>query len=162
MNQQKKVLELLTSLSIEYDMMQHRAAFTVKDMDELNLDLYGYGCKNLFVRDSAGKRFFLIVLGKDKRADLKDIQKQLGTSRLSFASEERLYEYLGITKGSVSALAIINDHDLAVQMVLDQDLRGRERLGFHPNDNTATVWISFDSLIKVVKHSGHTVQYIEV
>lgn len=162
MNQQKKVLDLLTSLGIKYDFMQHQAAFTVKDMDELNLDRYGYGCKNLFVRDSAGKKFFLIVLGKDKRADLKEIQKQLGTSRLSFASEERLYEHLGITKGSVSALAIINDHEHAVQMVLDQDLHGRERLGFHPNDNTATVWISFDSLVKVIEHSGHIIRYIEV
>ena len=162
MNQKEKTLEVLDDLGIQYDIMQHRAAFTVRDMDELNLHLYGYGCKNLFVKNSAGKSFFLVVLGSDKRADLKKIQKQLGCSRLSFASEESLFEHLEITRGSVSPLAIINDRNNAVEVVIDQDLEGRDRLGFHPNDNTATVWISFDALIKVIKYSGHDVQYIEV
>jgi len=162
MEQQTRALEVLNTLGIQYDILQHQAAFTVKDMDEMNLDQYDCGCKNLFVRDSAGKRFFLIVLGKDKRADLKGIQKQLGCSRLSFASEESLYEHLAITKGSVSPLAIINDHSGAVEMVIDRDLMGQERLGLHPNENTATVWISFAALQKVITYSGHDFSFISI
>jgi len=162
MDAQKRVLELLDTLGIKYDIMHHRAAFTVQDMDELQLDCYGYGVKNLFVRDAKGKRFFLIVLGIEKRADLKGIQEQLGCSRLSFASEDRLNEHLAIPKGSVSPLAIINDHSHSVEMVFDRDLQGKERLGVHPNDNTATLWISFEALTRVIGHSGHTFRFIDV
>ncbi|MGE5390207.1 MAG: prolyl-tRNA synthetase associated domain-containing protein [Deltaproteobacteria bacterium] len=162
MDQQQRVLDLLDAMGIKYDILRHRAAFTVKDMDELELDRYGYGVKNLFVRDSSGKRLFLIALGKDKRADLKGIQKQLGCSRLSFASEESLFENLAITKGSVSPLAIINDASRAVEMVMDQDLKGKERLGLHPNDNTATLWISFDALQRIIENSGHDIKFINV
>lgn len=162
MDQQQRVLDMLDKMGIQYDMIKHRAAFTVKDMDELKLEIYGYGVKNLFLRDSSGKLLFLIVLGKDKRVDLKGLQKQLGSSRLSFASEDTLLQNLAVTKGSVSPLAIINDVGHAVQVVIDQDLIGKERLGLHPNDNTATLFISFEAMQKVIESSGHDIRFISI
>ncbi|MEN6389107.1 MAG: prolyl-tRNA synthetase associated domain-containing protein [Syntrophomonas sp.] len=161
-NPQEKVLKKLDSMGIEYQLVHHPAAFTVEDMDELNLSEYGEGCVNLFLRDDKGKRHFLVVMLIHKRADLKSIQKQLGCSRLGFASEERLYRFLKLRKGEVTPLGIINDHDAVVETALDRDLIGQKRLGFHPNDNTATVWISFDDLVRIIEQNGNKIHFVDV
>ena len=162
MNRQEKVFELLGSLNIDYTVQTHRAVFTIEDIDKLNLSQYGHVCKNLFLRDAKGERHFLVVLCKDKKADLKMIQEQLGSSRLSFASEERLKKYLQLNKGEVSPMGIINDDGLCVEVALDKDLIGQNTLGFHPNDNTATIWISFDALKKVIDHHGNPIHFVSV
>ena len=161
-NPQQKVFRMLNALQIEYQVINHQAVFTVEDMVKLNITQYGDVCKNIFLKDAKGQRHFLVVLDKDKKADLKSIQKQLGCTRLSFASEGKLLEYLHLQKGEVTPLGIINDADAIVEVVLDNDLVGNKKLGFHPNDNTATVWISFDALIKIIKHNGNMVHFVTI
>jgi len=73
---------------------------------------------------------------------------------LSFASEERLFEYLHLHKGGVTPLI--------VEVVLDNDLVGNNKLGLHPNDDTATVWIPFDALIKIIEHNGNMVHFVTI
>jgi Ala-tRNA(Pro) deacylase len=103
-----------------------------------------------------------VILPKDKQADMKLISEQLGCSRLSFASEERLGRFLKLTKGSVSPLGILNDADASVDVVFDKSLMGKKRLGVHPNDNTATVWLSFDDLHDIVRRNGNAIHFIEL
>lgn len=162
MNPQEKVFEMLNALNIEYQIINHPAVFTVEDMGNLNITQYGDVCKNLFLSDANGKRYFRVVLDKDKKADLKSIQKQLGCTRLSFVSEERLLKYLNLQKGEVTPLGIINDPDAFVEVVLDNDLAGKNKLGFHPNDNTATIWISFDALNKIIKQNGNMIHFVTI
>lgn len=162
MNQQEKVFERLNALDIEYQITNHPAVFTIEEMDNLNISQYGDVCKNLFLRDAKGTRHFLVVLDKDKKADLKSIQRQLGCTNLSFASEERLYKYLQLQKGEVTPLGIINDQDGIVEVVLDNDLAGKNRLGVHPNDDTATIWISFDALKKVIEKNGNKIHFVTI
>lgn len=162
MNPREKVLATLNALNIEYQLINHPAAFTVEEMDNLNLPQYGVGCKNLFLRDDKGRRHFLVVIDKDKTADLKSIQVQLGCSRLGFASEERLMKYLHLHKGEVTPLGIINDPDALVEVVIDNDLIGADKLGVHPNDNTATVWISYDDLQKIIEQNGNRIHYVTI
>ena len=103
-----------------------------------------------------------MVLIKDKKADLISIQKQLGCTRLGFASEARLFKYLRLQKGEVTPLGIINDPDALVEVVLDNDLVGIDKLGVHPNDNTATVWISFDALQKIIEQNGNRIHVVNI
>ncbi len=119
-------------------------------------------CKNLFLRDYKGKRHILIVLKGSKQADLVLIRNEIGSSRLSFASDERLAKYLDVKKGSVSPLGLINDCEGAVEVYFDRDLESMSRLGFHPNDNTATVFMDFGSIKKYVESTGHTIKFIKV
>lgn len=158
----EKVLARLDDLDIEYQIMSHPAVFTVEEMDNLKITQYGDVCKNLFLRDAKGQRHFLVVLNKDKQANLKNIQKQLDCTRLGFASEERLYKYLQLHKGEVTPLGIINDPGCFVEVVIDNDLVGKDKLGFHPNDNTATVWISFAALRKVIEQSGNKIHFVHI
>lgn len=159
--QQEKVFALLKALHIDYQLVNHPAVFTAEEGLNLNISQYGDMCKNLFLRDDKGKRHFLVVLYKDKQADLKSIREQLGCTRLGFASEERLFKYLQLPKGSVTPLGIINDSDALVEVVLDKELIGKQKLGVHPNDNTATVWISFAALQKIIEHNGNTIHYVD-
>nr|WP_317412499.1 prolyl-tRNA synthetase associated domain-containing protein [uncultured Solibaculum sp.] len=161
MNKQE-VTQYLDQKGIAYDMMEHPPVYTIADMEELHITDQGNVCKNLFLRDAKGKRHFLVTLCKDKRADLKQIQQQLGCTKLSFASEERLQKYLGLVKGSVTPLGILNDQDCCVEMVFDRDLQGENRLGIHPNENTATLWISFENLLDLVKQHGNPIHMLDL
>ncbi|WP_286228336.1 prolyl-tRNA synthetase associated domain-containing protein [Neobacillus mesonae] len=152
----------MDNLGIKYKQMDHPPVYTIEDMEELKITEHGEVCKNLFLRDAKGKRHFLVVLGKDKQADIKSIQAQLGCTRLSFASKERLQKYLQLQKGAVTPLGVINDPEAAVEIVLDSSLEGKEQLGFHPNDNTATIWISYGDLIKFIRMNGNNIYNIEI
>ena len=161
MTERDKVFSVLNDLGIVYEVTTHPAVYTIEEIDTLGLDKHGGICKNLFLRDAAGHRHFLVVLRKDKKADLKALQAQLGTSRLGFASEERLHKYLKLTKGEVTPLGVLNDDARAVEIVFDRDLSGQACLGVHPNDNTATVWLSFESLLKVVTEHGSVFRFAD-
>ena len=108
--------------------------------DSLGVDR-GDAVKNLFLRNKKGDRHYLVILGIEKQADLRQLVKVIGDDRLSFGSAERLMKQLGVTPGTVSPFGLL--HDAATQRAGDrrQDLRAAERLIFHPNDNTASVTI---------------------
>ena len=158
----KDVLEALRSLEIPYEMTEHPPVYTIEEMEALGLTRQGQVAKNLFLRDAKGKRHFLVVLFKDKRADLKQLQEQLHSTKLSFASEERLEKYLGLQKGAVSPLGMFNDTPAQVEVAFDRDLSQCTAIGVHPNENTATLWISFEGLQKVASATGHTIQLIDL
>ena len=162
MDKQQKVFEKLDELKIKYEVMNHPAVYTIEQMDELGITKLDDVCKNLFLRDYKGKRHFIVVLDKDKQADLKKMRDQLGTTALSFASEERLQKYLQLSKGAVTPFGIINDTNCAVEVVFDKDLIGKKSLGFHPNENTATVWVSFDDIKEVIQQNGNKIAYVTV
>jgi len=148
------VLDHLKKMGISFEEIRHPAVFTIEEMDSLGIGKQGTVCKNLFLRDSRGKNYYLAVLRENKRADLKALSTKLG-SRLSFASGEQLMKYLGLTQGSVTPLGVLNDENCAVTVIFDDDLRFENRLGVHPNDNTATIWISFKDLKRVVEVHGN-------
>ena len=109
------------------------------------------------MKNSNGKKHYLVVLKGDKKADLKSIRSQIESSALSFASEERLQKYLGLLKGSVTPLGIINDEDHCVNIIIDNDLKNESIIGVHPNVNTSTVFISYNDMIKFINDFGNEV-----
>lgn len=162
MDKQQKVFQRLDELKLEYEVIHHPAVFTIDEIAGLELDKDGDIVKNLFLRDAKGIRHFLVVLDKDKKADLRIIRQQLGCTALSFASEERLEKYLQLSKGAVTPLGVINDADCCVEVVFDKDLIKKQKIGVHPNDNTATVWMSFDSLKTVIEQNGNRIEYVNI
>ena len=156
----EEVFTLLDKMGIQYEVEHHAAVFTIEDMENLNMVHIDKVAKNLFVRDDKKRNYYLLVIQKDKSANLKEVQNQLGSKRLSFASEGDLSKYLGLSKGEVTPFGVLNDTENAVNVVIDKDLAGYEFIGVHPNDNRATVWIAVGDLEKVLKSVGHKVQYI--
>lgn len=154
------VVQKLKDLGVTFEMEEHEAVYTIEEMERLGLDKRGEICKNLFLRDAPGKRHFLVVLCQDKQADLKILASKLNSSRLSFASEERLQKHLGLTKGSVSPLGMLNESSDGVEVVLDRDLASKPLVGVHPNDNTATVYMAFSDLERLLKGRGRSVTFV--
>lgn len=150
----------LDGMGISYEVEEHAPVFTIDEMRELGIK--GSVCKNLFLRDAKGRQHFLVVLPGDRQADLGALAAALGSSKLSFASEERLMKHLGLTKGSVTPLAVIQDPDHTVQVLLDESLTGMDRLGVHPLVNTATLWISGSDLLRFVRSCGNPVKIVSI
>ena len=103
-----------------------------------------------------------MIIREVKQADLKKVRDEIGSSRLSFASAERLMKYLNIEPGSVSPLGILNDKECVVPVFFDEDLKEYEYIAVHPNDNTATIWMKLTDLLDVIKMHGNQVNFISV
>ncbi len=162
MEEKQKVYDRLNNMGIKYEIINHPAVFTIDEMDNLGITIKAVICKNLFVRDAKGKKHYLIVLSKDKKANLAGLAEQIGSTKLSFASDERLWKYLGLTKGAVSPLGIINDVNQDVIVVIDKELIGIENLGVHPNDNTATVVLKYEDLKQIITENGNNIVFVNI
>lgn len=149
------VFKLLGEMGIEYELVEHKAVFTVEEADGLDLDSYGKGMKNLFLRDKKKQNYYVVTLCNEKRADLKDIRKKLGSTALSFASEEDLYELLKLIRGAVTPFGVINDTEHKVKVVFDEEMFEFERVGQHPCDNTATLWLNPYDLKRAIEKLGN-------
>ena len=160
MTEREKVFARLEELGVSYEVTEHPAVFTIGEMDALGLTAKGEVCKNLFLRDAKGRRHFLVVVPGEARADLRALAAQLESSKLSFASAERLEKYLGLKQGEVTPLGVLNDADAAVEVVFDRGLERFPCLGVHPNDNTATVWLSLADILRVGEGTGNEIRWV--
>ncbi len=117
--------------------------------------------KNLFLRDKHGA-LYLVVTACEKRLDLKGLSLQLSAPKLHFASEETLRERLGLGRGSVTVLGLINDADHRVQLWIDREIWDQDTFLCHPLVNTATLVLSRASLQRFFDISGHIVHLLEL
>lgn len=141
----QEVYKLLESNGIAFEKLGHEAVYTMEDMEKAGIVGKGTVCKNLFLRDAKGKNHYLVTVPEEKRVDMKILAGQIGSTKLSFASVERLEKYLGVEQGCVSPFGVLNDESRSVAVVFDEDLRSDKAVGIHPNDNTATVSITSTS-----------------
>jgi Ala-tRNA(Pro) deacylase len=149
--------DLLASLEahgIDAVTVDHPPAFTVADVAAAGLGLSGADTKNLFVKDEDGA-LVLIVARADPRVDLKFVASRMGLGRLSFGRSDALISALGVTPGSVTAFAVVNDPARKVRLVFDQQLMADERINCHPLENTATTNIAREDLLRFIRSTGH-------
>lgn len=154
------VYAALDALGIAHERHEHPAVFNAEEAAEHWGPIQGTQCKNLFLRNKKGDRHYLVVLEISKRAGLKELVRLVGDDRLSFGSPERLMTELGLTPGSVSPFGLMNDADGSVRVLIDQDLKGADRLIFHPNINTASVVVSWTGLENFLVTRSNSVRVI--
>jgi len=142
--------------------VDHPPVMTVEESERLVPPLPGAKTKNLFLRDKKGMRHFLVTVPHDVAVDLDALGDRLGAHRLGFASAERLLRHLGITPGSVSLLALVNDTTQAVEFVIDRRLWEGEAVHAHPLVNSATMVIPHAALERFLKATGHPARIIDV
>jgi len=145
---------ILEGLDVPTRLYHHQPVFTVGESLEIERDMPGAHCRNLFVRDKKGT-MFLVVAQNETLIDLKKLSDLLGCGRLSFGSPERLWTYLGVRPGSVCPFAIINDKDNAVTIVLDQLMMGADIVNYHPMENHMTIGLKPEDLIKFIRYADH-------
>ncbi|MEO6929134.1 MAG: prolyl-tRNA synthetase associated domain-containing protein [Casimicrobiaceae bacterium] len=150
----------LQALGIDCVRVDHPAVFTCDEATRVVPTLPGARTKNLFLRDRKGQRHLLVVVAQDKRVDLKQLGQMLDAKGLMLASDERLLRHLGVGAGSVSILALINDTDVAVELVVDADVWSAPAMLAHPLVNTATLVIDHDSILNFLQSTGHTARVV--
>ena len=161
-NVEFRIFNSLNKLKCDYFIHEHPALKTVEDSKVLRGIMEGGHSKNLFLRDKK-KNNFLITTNEDQKIDLKNLEKKLGTSRLSFGSPDRLYEFLGVKPGSVSPFALINDHKKRVSFYIDKNLLNEKILNFHPLTNNLTISLKtkdFEKFLQSIKRDYNEVPFI--
>jgi Ala-tRNA(Pro) deacylase len=158
---EKELLEFLESHQFQYRYVAHEAVFTCAEAEQKRPDLPGVSTKNLFLCDKKERRFFLVTTACEKQMDLAMLAEQLGVRKLRFASEENLKRMLGVTRGAVTMLGLVNDIEHAVELWVDSQMWGSDTFLCHPLVNTATLVLSKKSLEHFFALTGHTVRLFE-
>jgi Ala-tRNA(Pro) deacylase len=156
----KALLERLDSLGIAYKLYEHPPIFTVAEGLEMERDMPGIHCRNLFLRDKK-KTMFLISAANETAIDLKRLETLLPCDRISFGSPDRLWENLGVRPGSVCPYAIINDTQGVVTPILDAYMMQGEIVNFHPLINTMTIGVTPAELLEFFRSLGREPRIID-
>ncbi len=162
MRGQRQVYDCLDRLGIGFDYYEHPEAPTI----EIAARYYrGEGtvlCKNLFFRNHKGNRHYLVIMDSRHSMDIHEIERRLRQGKLSFASPERMMKHLGVRPGSVSLFALVNDSAHEVTLFVDNELRKAEKVSFHPNDNTASLVISNEAMMKFIESMGNPYEFLDL
>jgi Ala-tRNA(Pro) deacylase len=150
----------LDAHGIAHRTLEHPPVFRVGEGREIKAALPGGHTKNLFLKDAKDQLWLISALG-DTAIDLKALPKTIGSARLSFGSAERLYEALGVTPGSVTAFALINDRSRQVRFVVDAALLASDPVNFHPLTNAATTAVSRDGFLAFLSVLGVEPQVVD-
>ena len=157
-----RVYDLLDSLGIEYERIDHEPAMTIEACEEIDRVLEAVICKNLFLCNRQETDFYLLLIPGNKKFKTKDISAQIDSSRLSFGKPEYMEQFLDITPGSVSILGLMNDKENRVQLLIDEEVPQEEYIGCHPCINTSSLRIRTEDMVKKIipelKHSPKLVR----
>ena len=157
----EEVYQYLTDHGVSYEVTEHQAVSNMEELGAVELPYPEWDAKNLFVRDDKKRNYYLITVRGDKRVDLKEFRRRQGLRPLTFAGPEDLLAILGLTPGSVTPLGVLNDGEHRVHVYLDAEF-AEHRIGVHPNDNTATVWLAAEDLMRLLREHGAQVDVVPV
>ena len=159
---EEKVYDTLKKLNIEYEIYKHHQAHTMEELDEIQKQIGGIYCKNLFLRNSKGDINYLILVNGEKKVDTKALAKTINSTRLSFNSSEKLMELMQLTPGTVGPFGLLNNEEKNIKVLLDEEIVQAKRISFHPNNNAKTVVISYEGLIKYLEYVGNSFNVIKL
>lgn len=162
MNGDKKLYDLLNELNIQFEYIEHPPAPTIEIARQYWAGHDAQHCKNLFFRNHKGNKHYLVILNCDCDMDIHTIEKMLHQGKLSFASEKRMMNYLGVTPGSVTPFGLINDTEHHVHVFVDKNLQNASRISFHPCINTASLIISKEDFIRFLDYTKNTYEWLEL
>ncbi|KAH9117865.1 hypothetical protein LEN26_012370 [Aphanomyces euteiches] len=154
----EKIATAFQALGIPLENVDHAPAFTVEEQAAVVGHLPGTLTKNLVLKDKK-EGIFLICAASNQTVEVKTLAKKMqlvsNKVNLRFASEDVLHEVLKVKQGSVSPLAVMNDTENQVRLVLDEMLLKADKINCHPLQNDKTVSLTPADLLKFVRHYGH-------
>lgn len=157
---EEKVYDCLEQLSIPFQRVDHKAAHSIEDCEQIEQELQVKICKNLFLCNRQKTSFYLLLMEGDKRFVTKDFSKSIGASRLSFAGEADLLHYLNVTPGSASIFGLLYDKKKQVHLYIDQKVAEEEYLGCHPCKNTSSLKIKTKDILEIFLPSIGVIPHI--
>ena len=161
MMNEKELLAFLDVNDFVYERMEHPAMFTCAESEMHRPTVPAVSTKNLFLCDKKARRFFLAVTACEKTVQLEALALQINVPHLRFASEENLMRLLGVTRGSVTMMGLVNDVEQVVELWIDAEIWQSEHFLSHPLVNTATLILTKPDLERFFKLTRHTLHLFE-
>jgi Ala-tRNA(Pro) deacylase len=158
---EQEFLQFLSANDFHLDRLEHPAVFTCAEADEHHAGVNAVSTKNLFLCDKKARRFFLAVTACEKTVKLDALSEQFGVPHLRFGSEENLMRLLGVTRGSVTMMALVNDIGHEVDLWIDDEIWRGEQFLCHPLVNTATLVIPKAELMRFFTLTGHVPKFFK-
>jgi Ala-tRNA(Pro) deacylase len=159
-----RTYDFLDSLHIAYQRTDHERADNMEACNLIDAVLGVLICKNLFLCNRQKTKYYLLMMPGDKKFKTKELSAQIGSARLSFADAEDMLKYLDIEPGAVSVMGLMNDHDHAVQLLVDEDVLAGEYLGCHPCVCTSSLKMKTRDVVEIflpaVGHDFRTVHLV--
>jgi Ala-tRNA(Pro) deacylase len=150
-----RVYDLLDSLGIAYQRIDHEAAMTMEACAAVDEVLDATICKNLLLCNRQCTAFYMLMIPGNKVFKTSILSKKIGSSRLSFAAAEYMEQFLDITPGSLSVLGLMNDRENRVQLLIDADVLKGEYFGCHPCINTSSLRLRTADLLEKILPAVH-------
>lgn len=157
-NNEQEMLDFLDRRGFAYQRMSHPAVYTCAEAALHRPDVPAVSTKNLFLSDKKGRRFFLAVTACEKQVNLERLGELFDCPKLRFGSETKLQALLGVTRGSVTMLGLVNDTERQVELWIDAEIWPADHFLCHPLVNTATLVFSkqtLESLFTLTQHTVH-------
>lgn len=158
-----KVVALFEQLNLSKTVYSHEPLLTIDDTIKHMGHIEGSTlAKNLFIKDKK-HGLYVVTVKHDRDVNMKTLATLLECSgaNFRFADEAVLLEKLGIVKGSVSPLALINDEAGDVKFAIDKDLLSAELIHLHPLRNDRTVLTSPANLSTFLSHIKHEAKVLD-
>ena len=157
------VYAFLDELGIPYTRCDHEYANTMEDCKAVEAVLGAPICKNLLLTNRKQTDFYLLMMPGDRPFKTKDLTKQLGCARQSFATPEQMNQLLGAAPGSASAFELMHDKEGKVQLVMDRELLEGESISGHPCFSTSTLRLKrTDFLDRFLPAVGHQPVFVDL
>lgn len=157
---EKPLFDLLSQIGLQTATISHAPVFTVAESQGVKDDLPGGHSKNLFMKDKRGA-LVLVSAWQASVLPLNRLHRVLNCQRLSFTDADLLWETLGVTPGSVTAFALVNDRPASVRFVLDAALAAFGSMNFHPLRCDMTTSISVKDFMAFAAQTGHEVELVD-
>lgn len=160
---ERQAYQFLNDLGINCSYVDHDVATNMTAVEEMDKALDLPLCKNLFLRNNNKSQYYIVMLPGEKQANLKELQKQIESSRLSFGNEDALMEYMNLEAGSVTIMGLMYDKIGKVRLLIDEDMKNLDRFVCHPCVNTSSIVMSMDDCMnKLIPALEHPVTYIHL
>ena len=158
---EQEFLVFLDANGFVYRRSEHPAVFTCAEAELHRPGAAAVSTKNLFLCDKKARRFFLVVTACDKTVKLDQLSARLGVPHLRFGAEENLMRLLGVTRGAVTMMGLVNDREHLVELWIDAEIWQGEYFLSHPLVNTATLILAKPELERFFALTGHAPHFFE-
>lgn len=156
-----QIMDELNRLGISYTMVDHPAAETTEEADRYIAGHEGVRTKSMFLKDKK-KNFYLLVMDDKKRLDFHEFQDLTGAKRISMARPDDIKEQLGLVPGIISPFGLMNNEDHNVKVLFDKEMLEESILTFHPNENTHTIFLKTEDVLRFVNEQGFEYEVIDL
>lgn len=162
MEPEKQVETALEKMAIKYQIVHHPVAHTTEEADQFIEGIEGVRTKTMFLTNKKKTAYYLLVMDDAKRLDFHQFEALTGAKRPKMGHDDLLLEKLGLAPGIVSIFGLLNNQDHDVKVYFDKAILGEQRMSFHPNINTSTIFVNSDDVLQFVKNLGYDYQILEL